>query len=455
MEKIHFLGINGSGIAGVACLAKQYGYEVNGCDLNAVGNYTEQLKELNINILEGQSKEHIKNINKLIVSAAILYKDKYKEIEEVREAIKNGVEIIKWQKFLDEYLAKNKDLICVCGTHGKTTTTTFVADMLEDLKQDPTVIIGGLNSRWNRSYRYGDGKCFVCESDEYGNNFLDYHPKYILINNIEMEHPEFFDSLQSYKDNFANFIRNIKNNGILIYNGDDENINSIIDRDFLNKKNVKIISYSTINKKTEYFLDINNFTLNGVKYKLNHIFGEHNIRNAAMAIILMLELGFNLNDVINSVSKISLPKRRMEKLFDNKNIRLFDDYGHHHTQIYYNINTLKQNNLKQNRKIIAILEPHLISRFTQNYKEFIEYMELADYPIITAFYKSRENNLDVPNMNNYLNNTNIEYIESFDDVIKKVKGIIKKEEKVDIVVMGSGNSYKLSSDIVNFLNKNV
>ena len=455
MEKIHFLGINGSGIAGVACLAKQYGYEVNGCDLNAVGNYTEQLKELNINILEGQSKEHIKNINKLIVSAAILYKDKYKEIEEVKEAIKNGIEIIKWQKFLDEYLAKNKDLICVCGTHGKTTTTTFVADMLEDLKQDPTVIIGGLNSRWNRSYRYGDGKCFVCESDEYGNNFLDYHPKYILINNIEMEHPEFFDSLQSYKDNFANFVRNIKNNGILIYNGDDENINSIIDRDFLNKKNVKIISYSTINKKTEYFLDINNFTLNGVEYKLNHIFGEHNIRNATMAIILMLELGFDLNDIINSVSKISLPKRRMEKLFDNKNIRLFDDYGHHHTQIYYNINTLKQNNLKQNRKIIAILEPHLISRFTQNYKEFIEYMELADYPIITAFYKSRENNLDVPNMNNYLNNTNIEYIESFDDVIKKVKGIIKKEEKVDIVVMGSGNSYKLSSDIVNFLNKNV
>ena len=455
MEKIHFLGINGSGMAGVACLAKKVGYEVNGCDLNVNGNYTEQLKELNIDILEGQSDTHIKDINKLVISAAILYKDKYKNIDEVKEALNNGIEVIKWQKFLDEYLAKNKELICVCGTHGKTTTTTFVADMLEDLDQDPTVIIGGLNSRWNRSYRYGKGKYFVCESDEYGNNFLDYHPKYMIINNIEMEHPEFFGSLQAYKDNFANFINNIKDNGILIYNGDDENINSIVDRDSLSKRNIKVISYSTTNKNAEYFLDINSFLLNNIHYKLNNIFGEHNIRNASMAIILMLELGFDKEKVNNLISKISLPKRRMEKLFDNKNVRLFDDYGHHHTQIYYNLSTLKQNDLKQNRKIIAILEPHLISRFTQNYKEFIEYMELADYPIITAFYKSREINLDLPNMDNYLHDTNIRYIESFKDIIEDIKDIIKKENKIDIVVMGAGNSYKLSNDIVNFLNKNV
>ena len=170
-KTLHFLGMNGSGISGVACLAKQYGYNVSGCDLTKISNYTDQLNELDIDVLEGHSVEHLDGVDELIVSAAIYFKDKYKTIPEVMEAMKRGIKITKWQEFIDNNLTRDKELICVCGTHGKTTTTTFVADMLEFLGADPSALIGGVNGKWNRGYKAGKGKYFVCESDEYGNNF--------------------------------------------------------------------------------------------------------------------------------------------------------------------------------------------------------------------------------------------------------------------------------------------
>lgn len=462
MEKVHFLGINGSGIAGVACLAKKMNYDVDGCDLNVSGNYSEQLNNLNIKILEGQSKEHLKNIDKLVISAAVLYKGRYKNIEEITYAMDSGINILKWQEFIDKYLAKDKDLISICGTHGKTTTTTFVADLLEDLQQDPLAIIGGLNSRWNSSYRYGKGKYFVCESDEYGNNFLSYHPKYIIVNNIEMEHPEFFADLSEYKLNFENFLKNIRYDGAIIFNCDDENVISVIlnQIDFLKKKNVKLIGYGI--KKQEspsndflfYNINVvkNSFTIDNKIYELNDIKGIHNIRNALIATLLMIHLNFQYDDIAKCLLNLSMPKRRMEKLFDDGNIKLFDDYGHHQTQVYLNLKTIKEN-IDIDEKIIAILEPHMISRFEQNYKEFINAMEIADYPIITSFYKSRESNLAVPDMNFYLKNSKIKYIEQFKDVIEEVKKILKKENKVSIIVMGAGKSYKLSQDLVNIFEK--
>ena len=459
-EKIHFLGINGSGIAGVACLAKKMGYDVTGCDLNPVGNYTKQLQNLAIDVLEGQSREHIKNINTLVVSAAVFFQNRHKDIDEITYAMDNGIKVLKWQEFIDKYLAKDQNFIGVCGTHGKTTTTTFVADLLEDLQQDPSAIIGGINSRWGTSYRYGKGKYFVCESDEYGNNFWEYHPKYIIINNIEMEHPEFFKTFEDYLTNFGNFIKNIKEDGVVVFNADDKNIITVLSdiKDFLNKKNIKLIGYSLNNVNIEDYkicniiISKNSFILQDKTYTLNDIVGEHNLRNAIVSVLLMLNLGFGYDEINKSLKKLKLPKRRMEKIFDNGNVKLYDEYAHHHTQIHFNLKTLKEN-IEPDEKIIAIWEPHMISRFVQNSKEHINYMEIADYPIITEFYKSREINLDVPDMKSYLKGTKIKYIEKFDDVIEEVKKILKKEKKVSIVVMGAGKSYRLSESLCNILKK--
>lgn len=466
-NKVHFLGINGSGIVGVACLAKLNEFNVSGCDINKVSNYSCQLDELNINVETGHSITHLKNIDKLVVSAAVYFNDMYKKIPEIVEAINNNIEVIKWQKFLNDYLVKNKELICISGTHGKTTTTTFISDLLVDLNSDPTVLIGGINKKWNRNYRNGNGKYFVCESDEYAQNFLSYHPKYLIINNIEMEHPEFFKNFDDYKNNFVSFIKNLKKDGILIYNRDCESANDVVIKSehFLKENNIKVIAF-TLNTNNKEKLDFvkyvkinliedNSFEINDNIFKLDLIFGEHNIRNCVASILLLNELGFEMADIKSKISNLCLPQRRMDKLFDNNKIAVYDDYAHHHTQIFYNLSTLRRN-INKNDKIIAILEPHLISRFKDNSEEFIKYMELSDFPIITKFYKSREINLSDLNVGDYLINTNIKYIESFDDIIKQIAIILDTYyyNKMHIVVMGAGLSYKLSRKIVDMLKQN-
>lgn len=459
-KKFHFIGINGSGMVGVACLAKERGYNIDGCDLSITSDYSKQLSDLGINVSCGQSEEHIKNIDKLIVSPAVFFRDKYKNIGEITKAIEFGIDVIRWQQFVDEYLAINRELIGVCGTHGKTTTSTIIANLLESCGADPSAIIGGINRRWQKNYRNGLGKYFVCESDEYGHNFTYYHPKYIVINNLEMEHPEFFKNIEEYKQNFCSFIGNIKENGAIIFNADDTNILDIIDKtqNIIKNRNIKLLSYSLKKKNIDndnYFVEIKNnyFVIDNERFPfIKNLDGEHNIRNIAIAITLLKKLGFENKQIQGSLTNCIGAKRRMEVVFENKNFVVYDDYAHHHTQVYNNLITLK-NKVNLNEKIIAVLEPHLISRFTKNSDDYIKAMEIADFPIITKFFKSREADLDEPNMDEYLQNTKIRYISDFNDIIEYMNYVIAKnnDKKIHIVIMGAGLSYRLTKNVVQCL----
>jgi UDP-N-acetylmuramate--alanine ligase len=466
VDKFHFLGINGSGIVGVACLAKERNFNVDGCDITSKSDYSKQLSDLEIDVKFGQSKDHLEGVDVLVVSPAIFFKDKHKNIEEVIEAKKRKIKVIRWQQFLDKYLAKGRKLIGVCGTHGKTTTTTLVANLLESCGADPSAIIGGVNKRWDRNYRNGNGKYFVCESDEYGYNFTYYHPKYILINNIEMEHPEFFSNFVEYKQNFCNFLKNIRRGGTIIFNADDRNVLDVIDSclDILKRKNIKLLSYSIDRdyKNADvcnYHVKIENefFIIDGTKYyNANGLHSIFNIRNMSIAVVLMKELGFDTNTVSEFSKNCDMAKRRMEKIFENEKITLYDDYAHHHTQVRSNLVGLRQN-IGRGEKIIAILEPHLISRFTNNSEAYLDAMGIADYPIITKFFKSREEHLEEPNMNIYLSGTEISYNADFDAITNKILSIVNAQnyDRIHIVIMGAGLSYKLSKKVRDFLQKDL
>lgn len=258
--------------------------------------------------------------------------------------------------------------------------------------------------------------------------------------------------------------KNIKKNGVIVFNADDQNIIYVLNKvyDILKERNIKLISYTLYkdyngiseNHKAEvssnYFkLDNENFML------INDLSGEHNIRNTIISILLLKELGFKTDLIKDALKVCKGAKRRMEKVLNNSKFIVYDDYAHHHTQVYNNLLTLK-NNISGKEKIIAILEPHLISRFTNNSKEYIEALEISDYPIITKFFKSREFDLEEPQMEKYINKSKIEFIVDFDDVVKKVLAIVKKNknncDRFHIVVMGAGLSYKLTSMIVKELN---
>ena len=452
---VHFIGINGSGISGVACIAKNRGFDVTGCDLNEVGDYTTQLLNNNIKISVGHDVNHLKDVDIVVLSPALLYMDKYKTIEETRVAMETR-KTIKWQKFLGEYIMNNQNVIAISGTHGKTTTTTLIGLILEKDNFDPTVFVGGVVKEWNQTYRVGKSDYYVCEGDEYDGNFLNYNPKYVILNNLEMEHPERFKDFDEYKKNFCDFLKTIQTNGKLVFYYDDENVLELVLslRDFFKKKNIKLVAY-TFNTRLKKVPD--NINLVKVKKKKNEIIingesieysllGGHNTKNISIASVLALELGVKIQSIKDVVKNFSGSKRRMDLIFSNEKIKLYDDYAHHHTQINCTLRAIKDS-LSNDEEMIAVFEPHLISRIKNNVEDYKEALLLAEYPIITKVYKSRESFMDDIDVVKLINDKRIEYIENFDNVIERVKNIIKSnnDKKFAVVVMGAGNSYKIAN----------
>lgn len=455
--RVHFIGINGSGISGVACIAKQRGFDVDGCDLKfEINNYTQQLLDNNIQILGGHNANHLEGVDIVVVSPALLYKDRYKEVEETKLAMETK-KTIKWQQFLGEYIMKDKKVIAVAGTHGKTTTTSLIALMLEKGNFDPTVFVGGIVKEWGTTYRVGNSDYYICEGDEYDGNFLNYHPKYIILNNLEMEHPERFANINDYVENFKSFLYTIQKDGKIVFNYDDENLKNLILSmiDFLKEKNTKVIAY-TFNENVNNNTDIkiikvskykNKVIINGEEFKHN-LLGEHNAKNIAIATIMALELGTNINDIKNVLKNFCGSKRRIDLVFSDNQIKLYDDYAHHHTQIKCTLEAVKEN-IDKDTKLIAVLEPHLISRIKNNVKEYTDALLIADYPIITKVFKSRESFMADLDVKSLLNNDKIDCIENFDDVIKQIKLIVSnnKDKKFAIIIMGAGNSYKIAEQL--------
>jgi len=173
IKRVHFVGIGGSGVSGVEKLTKEMGYQVTGCDLETGGH----------------DIKHIKGVDLVVVSPALFYQNS--KHPEILEAQKKGI-LMTWQKFLGTILLKNKKLICIAGTHGKSTTTAMVGKLLIDNGFDPIVVLGAKVPEWDGNSRNGRGKYAVVEADEFNNNFLHYHPDIAIINNIEFDHPDFF-----------------------------------------------------------------------------------------------------------------------------------------------------------------------------------------------------------------------------------------------------------------------
>lgn len=461
---VHFIGINGSGISGVACIAKSKGFDVSGCDLNEKGNYTNQLIENDINISVGHNPDHLKGVDIVVVSPALLYKDRYKEIEETKIAMETR-KTIKWQRFLGEYIMNRQNIVAVAATHGKTTITSLIGLMLERGNFDPTVFVGGIVKEWNRTYRVGESNYYVCEADEYDGNFLNYFPKYAILNNMEMEHPEIFANYKDYEDNFRNFLETVQENGKVVFYYDDENVYNLITSmlDVFRKKNIKLIGYTFNTRLKKVLSDIklvkikrgeNKIVVNDETIEYS-ILGGHNAKNISIASVMAMEIGVKIQTIKDVAKNFTGSKRRMDLIFSDNKIRLYDDYAHHHTQINCTLKALKEN-LDKNEKLIAILEPHLISRIKNNTKEYKEALLLADYPIITKIFKSRESFLPDLNPKALLNNDKIIYIEDFNDVIDKAKQIIiqNPKQKFSIIVMGAGNSYKIASSLKDLFLKN-
>ncbi len=411
MQKIHMMGISGSGMSGVASLASKMGYEVTGCDIKT----------------NGHDVNHLKNVDLLIVSPALLYSEN--KHPELVEGISKKI-VTTWEEFLGTTLAKNKKIIAVAGTHGKSTTTAMVGKLLEDNGFDPLVMIGAKVKSWDGNSRFGEGEHFVVEADEFNDNFLHYKPEIAIINNIEFDHPDYFNSEKQLFESFSKFVNNLVGVKILIVNWDNEGVRNLLEG--LDLERITLIKYSRELKEINYNLKV---------------FGDHNITNALGVIELGKVLGISEDKIIKSLESFEGIGRRMEEVGKN----VFDDYAHHPTAIKTTLLGLREK--YQDKNIWAIIEPHGYSRTKALLNFYKDAFESADKVVVGPIFKARDKEtfgVTSQDIKKVANHKNVRAVDSIDEILETVKEEVKPNDI--FVVMGAGNSNKWAEEISKIVN---
>ena len=392
-EIIHFVGIGGIGMSGLALIMKGLGFKVQGSDI-ANNKNIERLKKKNIKIFLNQKKKNIKKSTLLVISSAIK-----KNNPELKEAKRNKIPIYKRGEVLGHIVSLMKNIV-VAGSHGKTTTTSLISGIFASAKLDPTIINGGVLNSLGNSARLGKSDWCVLESDESDGSFLHLPATYSIVTNIDQEHMDYYKNLKNLKDKFVSFIENTPSFGKSFICIDDVNVKKIVKN--LNHKNFytygvdKNSNYRIFNirKKIEFSTFDLKISLPGKKLKIIKnikipIIGIHNIRNATAALAVSSSIGISDATIKKGLNNYEGVQRRFNKLFTFQEAIFFDDYAHHPTEIREVLKGARE--VYKNKKIICVFQPHRISRLKNLRKKFASAFENADTVLLCPIYKAGEN----------------------------------------------------------------
>lgn len=447
MKRVHFMGIGGSGLSGIALLAQSQGYQVSGCDLVEKTPYIDKLKKLGIPIFLGHQAAHLKNVDILAVTPAAFFQSK-NHPEFIRG--KKERKLITWQEFLGKYLQKDKKVICIAGTHGKSTTTAMAALLFAKAGLDPSVMIGATVKEWDANFRVGKSEIFITEADEFFDNFLNYKPNVIILNNIEFDHPDYFKDEKQTLASFKKFIGNLQGMKVLIYNQDDLGIKKLFDLIGKEKlKRLNLYSYSTNGKKITLREEETEFEIDGGKFKLK-IPGVYNVSNALGVIILGKLFKIPISEIKKSLAGFNGVERRLELIGERRGIKVYDDYAHHPTAIKATLAALRQKYPKE--KLWVIIEPHTFSRTHALLKLYKNAFDQGDKIIIAPVFRSRDKEefgVSGESIVKVVRKKDIQYLDSFTKITSLVKE--NAQSKDIIIVMGAGKSYDLARQILSSL----
>ena len=388
---IHFVGIGGIGMSGLAQIMKNMGFVIQGSDQNKNKN-TISCTKSGIKIFIGHSTSNVRNATILVKSSAIKNNN-----TEVKFAKKNKIPIYSRAEVLADVVSLKKNVI-ITGSHGKTTTTSLIAKILSDQKLDPTIINGGVINSLKSNAKLGKGEWAILEADESDGSFLKLPINYSVVTNLDKEHLDYYKNYKNLEKSFIEFINKTPPTGKSIICIDDNNVRKI-----LNKiKNKNILTYGESKKahyqlkNIKYKLDSTSFDLSfkNKKEKKNikninvKLIGKHNALNAAAAFTVCLNLGANLNKIKKSLKNFSGVQRRMTKIFTKNSNDFYDDYAHHPTEIRSILEGV--HNVSPKRKIISVFEPHRFSRVISLKKEFSKCFSKSNLVIMCPLYAAGE-----------------------------------------------------------------
>ena len=357
-EHFHFIGICGTAMGSVAAALQNRGYTITGSDQNVYPPMSDFLIKNNINVSVGHDEKNIPDKVDLVVIGNAMSRGNV----EVESVLNRKIPYTSLPELIKRYFLQGKRNIVISGTHGKTTTSSIIAHLLNDNGLNPNLMIGGIPLDIGEGGRFTESEFFVIEGDEYDTAFFDkrskfvhYMPEIVVVNNIEFDHADIFNNIEEIKLSFKRMLNIVPENGIVFVNGDDNDAVEVTEN--CRAPVIKVGANDNCDFKIENLnLESFNssFSINENSYKLP-MDGEFNVRNAAMAIAVSDFLKIDQQNIIESVSKFSGIARRQELRGEEKNVKVIDDFGHHPTAIAATIGALKQR--YPDSKIWAIFEP--------------------------------------------------------------------------------------------------
>ena len=435
---VHFIGIGGISMSGLAHILLMRGIKVTGSD-RTESNITEILKNDGAEIYIGQRAENIQNPDLVVYTAAIS-----DDNPELCEARNKNIETIERADFLGELMKEFKMPVSISGTHGKTTTTSMLSTVLLHAGEDPTILVGGELNSIGGNYHVGTDKYLIFEGCEYVDSFLKFNPYSAIILNIEEDHLDYFDGIEQIKESFNKFMRKIPKEGFVVVNADDPNVmNSTHDVE------CEIITYG---KSGDYSYKNESFDNNGYgnfdvyfkDEKIAHIQlsigGKHNISNATAVFAVASKLGINPDIIAEGIKKFTGTKRRFEYKGTFNGAKVFDDYAHHPTEISATLDAAKK---MEHNKIWVVFQPHTYTRTNALFNQFIEALAPFDNVIITDIYAAREKNtIGISSKSLADKIKNARYISDFSEISEHLKANVSENDIV--ITMGAGTITDLS-----------
>ena len=451
--KIHFIGISGIGMSGIAELMLDKGYLIQGSDLS-INDNTKRLKKKGVKFFLCHNKKNVENVDVVVFSSAIK-----KNNPEIKAAYIKKIPVLSRADMLAE-LMKNKKSIAIAGSHGKTTTTSLVGNIFSQARLDPTIVNGGIINSFSNNNRYGKGDWMIVEADESDGTFLKLPHQISIITNLDIEHLDFYKSKKNLMNSFEVFINMLPFYGTAIMCYDDKNLKLLINK----IKTRNIITYSSKNKKADVLIfDIfqkqmkTSFKLRIKNSKINHssnynftinAIGNHNILNATASIVVAKLIGVNNSFINKALIKYIGVKRRFSLIGKKNKAFIYDDYAHHPTEIAATISAAKS----LNKQVIVVFQPHRYSRTNFLLNEFVKILSKINFLILLETYSAGEKKIKGATSKDIFlkilkKNKNIIYLKSITDLDKLLEEYTMKEN--NIIFMGAGSITNIAKEYIN------
>ena len=438
-KNIHMIGIGGVSMSGIAAILKNWGFHVTGSD-RCQSETTNKLNELGIKVTIGHNIDDVNNSDLVVYSAAIKDED-----PEMQAAHLSGIPTMERADFLGEITRCFTDTICISGTHGKTTTTSMISLCFMEAVKDPSIQVGAYLKQLDGNYRVGNSEHFVIEACEYVESFLKFSPKAEIILNIDNDHLDYFKTFENIKYAFVKYVKLLPDDGLLVINGDDKNC-----LDLPQYTNAKILKYGINNSDVDFYAKNIKFDNDGFPsfdvYKNGTFFetfelsvpGAHNVLNALACISLSDYYGIDKKDLKSALKKFTGAHRRFEFKGKVNGASIYDDYGHHPTEI---IATYKSVENKKHNKSWVVFQPHTYSRTKNLLDDFANALLNFDNIIILDIYAARETNTYNISSKDLVDKIislgkDAKYISDFDDCVSYLKENVKENDLV--LTLGAG-----------------